>query len=292
MKISRIISILLLAVLLSAFILPGIVSAQDEETSNPDKVSLTTDYPSIQGQATDTFNYNIVVHYTSNTTRVFDLHPTAPTGWNVYVTPQYDSTKITSVSAEQAPFGGTKSIKLVATPPVYPYAPPGAYTLSLQVVSEELEASIEVTANILPKGTLTASPANQSGLYNTHARSGKENIYSIDVANTGTSAVKNITFTTSNKPDGWDVTFNPDNIESLDVGDSKTVDVNIKPPSDTASGDYMLTLRATGDESTTSPSMDVRVIVQTSTIWGWVGVIIIIIVIIGLFTIFMRFGRR
>jgi uncharacterized membrane protein len=38
--------------------------------------------------------------------------------------------------------------------------------------------------------------------------------------------------------------------------------------------------------------MVMRVTVETPTIWGWVGVIIIIIVVAGLIGIFMRFGRR
>jgi uncharacterized membrane protein len=53
-----------------------------------------------------------------------------------------------------------------------------------------------------------------------------------------------------------------------------------------------MSLRVTGEGMTSSVNMDIRVIVQTSTVWGWVGVIIIVIVIAGLFTIFMRFGRR
>jgi uncharacterized membrane protein len=293
MKIRKIISLFTLTViLLSAFIVPGMVLAQDE--GNTDQMFLTTDFPSIQAQATDTFSYNIAIHYTSNVSQVFELAPSAPAGWNAYVTPQYDSTKISSITAEQAPFSGTKSVKLSAVPPVYPYAAPGDYTISLQVTSdkENMKASIDVTAKILPKGTLSIAPANQSGLYNTSAKSGKDNIYSVTVTNTGTSAIKNVTVSVANKPDGWDVTFTPDKIESLDVLDSQNIDVNIKPPSDTASGDYMLSLRATGEGMTNSVSMDVRVIVQTSTIWGWVGVIIILIVIVGLFAIFMRFGRR
>jgi uncharacterized membrane protein len=293
MKIMKIVSVFTLAViLLSAFIVPGSILAQDEGNQSTGTAYLTTDFPSIQGQATDIFSYSITIHYTSNVTQVFELNPSAPAGWNAYVTPQYDSTKISSITADPAPFSGTKSVKLSAVPPVYPYALPADYTVSLQVVSGDLKASIDVTAKILPKGVLTIAPANQSGLYNTSAKSGKNNIYSVTVSNTGTSAVKNVTINVANKPDGWDVTFTPDKIESLEVLDSQNIDVNIKPPSDTASGDYMLSLRVTGQGMTSSVSMDVRVIVQTSTIWGWVGVIIILIVIVGLFTIFMRFGRR
>ena len=293
MKIMKIIPVITLAViLLSAFIMPVTVLAQDEGETNTNNIFITTDFPSIQGQATDTFSYNIAIHYTSEESQVFELNPSAPAGWTAYVTPQYDSTKISSITAEQAPFSGTKSVKLSAAPPVYPYATPGDYTIGLQVVSGSSKADISVTAKILPKGVLTAIPANQSGLYNTHVKSGKNNVYTVTVANTGTSEVKNVTVSAANKPDGWEITFTPEKIETLEVLDSKNIDVNIKPSSDTASGDYMMSLRVTGEGMTSSVNMDIRVIVQTSTVWGWVGVIIIVIVIAGLFTIFMRFGRR
>jgi uncharacterized membrane protein len=279
-----------LLIILVSFCLAGVALAQDEQTQ--DAVSLTTDYPSLEGQATDSFTYNIVISYTSATDRVFDLNPTGPTGWTVYVTPQYDSTRISSISAEAAPFSSTKNVKLMATPPAYPYESPGSYTLNLQVSSGNLTGAISVTAKVLPKAVLSVAPANQSGTYNTRATAGRDNFYSIRVSDTGTSTVENVTFNTTNKPDGWDVSFSPEKIDSIDVADTKTIDVNIKPPPNTASGDYMLTLQVTGDSVSSPASMDVRVTVETSTIWGWVGVAIIIIVIIGLFSIFMRFGRR
>ncbi|MGD0795690.1 MAG: hypothetical protein ABR958_08955 [Dehalococcoidales bacterium] len=56
-------------------------------------------------------------------------------------------------------------------------------------------------------------------------------------------------------------------------------------------GDYMISLQVSGKEASAT-NMDVRVLVKTPTIWGWVGVFIIVIVVAGLFVIIMRFGRR
>jgi uncharacterized membrane protein len=281
----------LLVIVVSLF-LPGIAFAQDEGESVPPTVSMSTEFPKIEAQATDTFSFAITLKYSSNNTIQFDLTTTAPTGWTSYVTPQYDSTRISSISGDASLFGTTKNIKLVAVPPSFPYEKPGDYTISLKAESGDTVGTIDVTAKILPKAVLTAVPASDSGLYNTRAKAGKDNIYSIKVTDTGTSDVQNVTFTASSKPDGWDVTFSPDKLDSLGVLTSQTVDVKIKPPSNTTSGDYMLTLQVSGKDVSNTISMDIRVTVESSTIWGWVGVIIIVIVIAGLFVIFMRFGRR
>ena len=66
--------------------------------------------------------------------------------------------------------------------------------------------------------------------------------------------------------------------------------MDIKPPPKTVAGDYMITLHVSGKQAT-ADKMDVRVTVETPSIWGWVGVIIIVIVVVGLIVVFMRFGR-
>jgi uncharacterized membrane protein len=108
--------------------------------------------------------------------------------------------------------------------------------------------------------------------------------------NNGTALIETITFS-SDKTQGWDVTYKPEKIDSLVSLETKTVDINIKPPANTVSGDYMLNIYITGKQAS-ADKMAIRVTVETATIWGWVGVIIIIIVVVGLVGIFMRFGRR
>jgi len=42
----------------------------------------------------------------------------------------------------------------------------------------------------------------------------------------------------------------------------------------------------------TTDNIDVRVTVETPSIWGWIGIAIIVIVVIGVAVIFARLGRR
>jgi len=134
---------------------------------------------------------------------------------------------------------------------------------------------------------MALAPAGE--LYNTTAKAGKDNYFSIEVGNLGTAAIDNIKFS-STKPTGWTIEFSPDKIESLPAFDSQTVDINMKPPTETIAGDYQITVRASGEQA--SEKIDIRVTVETPTIWGWVGVGIILVVIAGLAYIFMRFSRR
>jgi len=109
------------------------------------------------------------------------------------------------------------------------------------------------------------------------------------VGNTGTAEVKGISFS-STKPDGWDIKFEPDKIDTLTARDIKEISVKIKPPDKTIAGDYVISLNAMGERS--SSTKDIRVTVSTPTKWGAIGVGIVVVVIAGLVGVFVRLGRR
>jgi uncharacterized membrane protein len=310
MKILRFASFLMLLVLVvMALFLPGLAMAQDEAppasdnatpvTDNtttapeeppvpPDTIAMSTEFPKIEAIATGSFVFNVQVEYKGQKDRVFDLNVTAPAGWDAYVSPQYDSTRISSVSLESSYTSTSKNLKVTANPPAWPLPDPGEYKITFQAENEDVVGEIDLYAKIIAKYVLTAAPANQ--IYNTKATAGRDNIFSIIVTNTGSADIDNIAFS-SDKPDGWEITFKPDKIDALKIVDPKSIDVDIKPPPKTVAGDYMITLRISGKQATAN-NMDVRVTVETPTIWGWLGVGIIVVVVIGLAVIFMRFGRR
>ncbi|OGO43138.1 MAG: hypothetical protein A2137_08020 [Chloroflexi bacterium RBG_16_58_8] len=281
--------LVLIMTLLAVFPFTGAALAQDEAAST---VTLTTEFPRIDGTAADTFPFTVALNYKGDQNRVFEVATTPPAGWNAYVTPQFDSQRISSILIDSSFTGVTKSLKVTVNGPTFPPALPGEYKITLRVSSEDVVGTIELIARVTPRGILSAAPANQDRVYSTRATAGRDNLFGIAVANVGTSAIENVTFTPESKPEGWEITFQPENLETLEVLASTAVDVNIKPPPNTMAGDYMFSLRVTGKDVPDSVKMDIRVTVQTPTIWGWVGVAIIIIVVVSLFVIFMRFGRR
>jgi uncharacterized membrane protein len=276
--------------LLLAISLPGIALAQEgEEPTIEEKIMLRPDFPTVESIAGGEFEFRVTFSYIGVDSKVFDLRTTAPPDWEVYMTPRYEKErKITSINLKPSLTTSGEELRIVATAPFWPLPEPGDYKITVQAVSSTVQSSTELTARVTARYNLSTISTNER--YNTTARAGEDNIFSIKVRNLGTDAIDNVNFSPDN-PEGWSITFTPDKIDVLEAIDEQVVEVNIKPPPKTVAGDYMISLRASGKQAT-ADKMDIRVTVETPTIWGWVGVAIILIVVIGLIIIFMRFSRR
>jgi uncharacterized membrane protein len=86
------------------------------------------------------------------------------------------------------------------------------------------------------------------------------------------------------------VTFEPQDVPTVAVGESADIVATITPAGNAVAGDYVVTLSARSDDA--DDEMQVRTTVETSTIWGLVGIALIGLVLIGLALVFRRFGRR
>ncbi len=285
----RILAGLLLAILL--VLSPATAVLAQNETPAPETIQLTPDYSKLEGTSGTSFLFNVSLNYQGAEARTFDLVATGPKDWTTYITPTYpETTQILSITLQPVPPGqtyGATKVEVHTSPPAWLMPEPGDYQITLEATSGDVKGSVQLTAVVTAKYTMSLS--TPSGLLNTTATAGKDNYFSVDVANNGSAPIDNITFS-SDKPSGWTIDFTPKNIDSLNTGDSQTIDVNIKPPSKTIAGDYQITITANGKQS--QDNIAIRVTVQTPTVWGWVGVGIIVVVIAGLVYIFMRFSRR
>jgi len=286
MKLSKFVSTFCL-LLVSLLIVSQPLTVLAQGTDSPrDKIELTAIHTKLEGTSQDTFKFEVKVTYNGNEARTFDLSVTGPKDWGVYTTPSYPTDKkIKDVRLE--PYLSQTMI-VYATPPYWLEPEPGNYEVTLEISSTDLKETITLTAVITATYALSLSPSEER--YNTSATSGKDNFFSIEIQNTGSDTINNITFSSS-KPKGWSITLSPDKVESLEAGKSQSLEVNIKPGAKTIAGDYMITLSATGKEAT-ADDLSIRVTVETPTIWGWTGVVIILIVIGGLSFVIMRFSRR
>ena len=294
-KVALVFSLCLLLVGLLAVGFPVIALAQDEGSSGEEelqiveKLTLAPTFPTVEGIAGGTFSYEMKFNYISENTRVFDLTAAGPQGWEVYMTPQYEKEKkISSIRLEGGYSSTGTTIIVTAMAPFWPLPDPGRYTVTVKAVSDTVEASVDLTAVVTNKFILEMVPASE--LYDTKATAGKENIFSIKMQNFGTGAIDNVKFS-SDKPEGWEIVFKPEKIDTLDAIDEQSVDVSIKPPPKTIAGDYMVTLKASGQQAT-ALDIKIRVTVETPTVWGWAGVAVILVVVVGLVVTFMRFSRR
>jgi uncharacterized membrane protein len=65
---------------------------------------------------------------------------------------------------------------------------------------------------------------------------------------------------------------------------------HIVPSGDAIAGDYIVKVRASNDLA--NGEVDLRVTVETSLLWGIIGIGLIVLVIVGLGYVFRRYGRR
>jgi uncharacterized membrane protein len=128
-----------------------------------------------------------------------------------------------------------------------------------------------------------------TGLLKVDTTAGRETTTTLVVKNTGSADLRNVKLT-ARQPSNWDVTFEPEQIDLLKAGESQEVKATIKPDSKAIAGDYMVTMTASTQE--TSSKAEFRVTVKTSTLWGLVGVVIIGVMAYGLYYTFKVYGRR
>lgn len=293
MKVLRLIWCLFMLLIIGLAVSPAAVFAQEEPTPTPipQSLDMTAKYPKIEITSGETAQFEVQLMFNGEyggKSRVFDLVATAPKDWTVEVTPSYPADKkIASIELSPGSTVG-ETVNVKATPAYWLQPEPGEYPVTFVATSGDLKSSIELKAVITAKYNLYLVPANQR--YNTTATAGNDNFFSFDIMNSGSAAVNNITFS-SDKPEDWTIRFTPEKVDNLVAGNSQTVDVNIKPPSKAIAGDYLITIKVSGKQ-TTAQDMQVRVTVETPTVWGWVGVIIVVGVIVGLVFTFRAFSRR
>ncbi len=268
------------------------VLAQEEEEAPPEMITLTAKHTKLEGVYGTSFEFEVDLEYTGATEpRIFDLTATGPTDWDIFITPTYPTDKhILNIELEPPPpfqTGPVTKILIHVSPPLWRLSEPGEYPITVGLTSGEVSGSIDLTVVVTSTYKMSLAPSEER--LNTTATAGRDNYFSIEVINGGSGAIEDITFS-SNKPSGWTVEFSPDEIDTLAALDSQTIEVNIKPPAKTIAGDYQISLSAKGKQI--SEDIDIRVSVETPTIWGWLGVAIIVVVIAGLIYIFMRFSRR
>ena len=278
----------LLIIVLAFLFSFSLAFAQTEETTEVPKIeeeiTLRSNYPELKVKGSTTqIQFNVDVNYIGEEEKTINLSATGPQGWYIAILPSYENTEISAVRMKPM---GTETLKLLMIP--LQEMEPGDYIFTLKANTDIAESTLDL------KGTITATYqlelSTSSGNLNTKVTAGKDNHLALQIKNTGSASIENITFA-SDKPEGWVMVFKPDKIDKLDAGQTKDIDLVIKPETKTIAGDYMTTLKSSGSENSTA-NIDVRVTVLTPTIWGWVGIAIIVIVVVGVAVIFVRLGRR
>jgi uncharacterized membrane protein len=295
-KLTRILTTLsLVVILLCSFSITGVMAADETPTPTPTPtptlapdLKLTCDIPSYAENTATSFYYNINVSYSGNDTVTVNLSSTPPQGWNSTIT--YSSKQVTSIPIGPLTYNSpdTKTISLSMSPNAGNSPTPGEYKMSFKATAGDMVRTLELTALIKTKYVFSLNTAN--GNLAMTSTAGKENTLALEMYNTGSGDLNDITLTSS-KPDDWVVKFEPEKIDLLAAGQKAQVNVIVTPPKDkTIAGDYNISL--TASNSNVSSYITERVTVEVPTIWGTVAIIVIVVVIVGLAFLFLKLGRR
>ena len=250
--------------------------------SLPARLALATELPALRGSPTSTFSYDVTLINESGRETVARLDAAAPPGFRVTFKEGYGSQELTSIPVKP---GEKRNLKVSVDPGQDVQA--GVYKVGIQASTDESNAQLELALDVTGQADLSLT--GQDSRLSTEANAGKETQLTLVVENKGTAPARDIKFSSS-EPNDWKVTFQPDAIGELPPNQRQEVKALLTPSSKAIAGDYMVTLRANGDGA--SESSEFRVTVETSTIWGIVGLVVIAASVVVLSLAVMRFGRR
>ncbi len=260
-----------------------------EEPPPEEKLKLSSIYPVLRDISGEEFLFEVKLQWQGSEFKRFDLATTAPPKWRAIILRASEEREAPAIELEPGKtYPDRVRVSLAPLPGELPE--PGEYVVTLEASSGNIRETIELKAIVIALYRFAFYTATER--LNTEVTAGEDNLLTLIVFNTGTADIEKITFTSS-KPTGWDITFEPDELDSVGPGLAQEVKVIIKPSAKTIAGDYRIVLKSISRETlVSSRELDIRVTVLTPTIWGWVGILIVLAVIAGVGVIFRRLGRR
>jgi uncharacterized membrane protein len=245
-------------------------------------------FPVLQNTAGSSFEFEVTLYYEGSEARTFDLDLVLPDGWAGIFMGGYPETEISAFTVE--PAKEREAIYLIVAPDGQNVPEPGEYTFTVRAFSGELADSIDLKAEVIP-------PPPQYLLYLTTStllrefsvKPNEPNHISLQLTNAQIGTVTDIEFS-AEVPEGWDLTFTPASLNTLESGVTQEIDTVIIPPAGTAAGDYPFNVKVTGNES--EAERELRLTVVTGTNVGAAGIGAAVAIIVGLAIWFRRAGKR
>jgi uncharacterized membrane protein len=244
-------------------------------------VSMTTDFPALRGPATSTFSFDLAIANNTPQEVQFGLSANGPEGWLAEIKPSGEAQASTVTVAA----GETAQVTVDVDPPDTVAA--GDYLITARAEGSGLSTEAELGVQITGSFAIDIVTVNEA--LNVTVRGEQSTDLPLVVTNSGTASLAGVSLTAT-PPQGWDVSFDRPTLDQLEPGQSVQVMATITPSGDAINGDYVVTFSSSVAEA--SDSIEVRATVETSAIWGLVGVAVIVVALVGLTMVFRRYGRR
>jgi len=244
-------------------------------------VTLSTDFPFLRGDTESPFSFDLDLANETSRALTFSLEGAGPDGWDVSVRP---ATEEQAASIQVAP-NDEEGVQVTVDP--LPNEQAGQYPIAVRASGDGYTAETELVVEIT--GSYALALDAPDGRLNASGTAGSQIDYPVVVINEGTAPLQGVQLS-GTPPRGWEVAFEPETIELIPPGEVAQAAARITPDANAVAGDYDVTLQASSEQA--EDSIAVRTTVETSTLWGFVGVGIILVVLVGLFLVFRTFGRR
>jgi len=251
------------------------------EEKAPTSISLETDLPTVRGKPNTSFRFNVTLKNAGADDLNVSLTADAPQVFLV-------SFSLNSQDVTAVPLAGGESKRLTVEARAFNTIAAGAYPITINAQGGDASASLLLTAEVVgqPELSLTTPDGRLSG----DANAGAETSYTLVVANPGTAPARNVTVSAS-APSGWNTSLDPSEIPELAPGQSVNVTAKVTPNEKAINGDYVVSFTARADDAS-AKSIEMRITVTTSTLWGVVGVALIAVAVVAVALAVGRFGRR
>lgn len=244
------------------------------------EVTLTTDFPELQGSTDASFSFTLTLRNGTPDDLTFGVTAGGPPGWTV----DAEITSQAQAASAIVEAGSTTSINVTAQAPQD--APADVYPITVQATSGEKTAEAQLSVEIT--GSYDLNLTTPDGRLSANASAGGQTDLSFVVQNDGSADVPDVTMSAT-APTGWTVTFEPETV-AVPAGGEVQVTAHLTPSGSAIAGDYVATFRARSDLADAEAEM--RITIETSLLWGVVGVGLIVLVLAGLWWTFRRYGRR
>jgi uncharacterized membrane protein len=245
-------------------------------------VTLASDFPSLRGASGTNFTFNLTLTNNSAEDLTFAVTAVGPSGWDVNATLTGQSQAASAVVKASS----TAAVSVSAKPPTD--VAPNTYPINVRATVGPRTIDAQLTVEVTGTNALTLTTPDQR-LSNSGSAGGSIT-QQLAVTNSGTQPLKNVVLSAS-APTDWKVTFQPSaTIATIAPKQSATITATIVPSNDAIAGDYSITYTATNPDA--NGTVDIRMTIETSPFFGFLGLALIVIVLFGLWWVFQRYGRR
>lgn len=261
--------------------LPLVVRLSETEEA-ASGLSLEPELPALRGTARSTFSFKIKVKNEGAEDGLFNLTASVPAGFQTRFKKGYGSEEITGLPIAA---GATETVTMEVIPSRGVAA--GRHEAGFEVSGEGLSGTTQLSLDVTgePQVAIVGPQERLSG----EAVAGRESSFTFTLVNTGTAPATDLELSAT-PPSGWTVAFEPQDVAQIAPNSTGEVNVKITPSEQAIAGDYMVSVRASND--TVSESVQFRVTVRTSTMWGAAGLGVIAVAALVLGGAVMRYGRR